>query len=159
MELDFVNEKDEVIGKAPIDEIYDKKLWHRIVHIFVFNSKGEMALKLRSRQKKFLPLYWSAPVGGHVLAGETYEKAALRELQEELGIKAKIKLIGKDFYENERGLKKFMAAFKTDFNGSFKINPEEVERVEYFTPDKIKAMIAAGEKFHSELLFLLKKHF
>ena len=38
--LDQVNENDEVIGNASRDEIYDKKLMHRIVHVLVFNAQS-----------------------------------------------------------------------------------------------------------------------
>jgi len=159
--LDIVNDKDEVVGNASYDEVYQKKLPHRIVHIFIFNDKGEMALHLRSKQKSFCPLHWSTPVGGHVQSSETYEQAALREFKEELGTAARIEFAYKDIYitPDERKIMKFLATFNASFNGPFEINPEEVERVEFFSLQTIKNMIANGEKFHPELLFLLKKHF
>ncbi len=156
--LDVVNEHNEVIDKASQKEVYEKLLSHRIVHILIFNNKGEIALQLRSKYKSFCPHHWSTPVGGHVLSGESYKKAALREFKEELGIQTEITFEYKDLYENERGLKKFLATFRTVFNGPFKINPKEVERLEFFSLNKIQEMINKGEKFHPELLFLLRKH-
>lgn len=157
--MDVVNEKDEVIGRVLLDEIYDKKLTHRIVHILIFNKKGEMALHFRSSQKSFCPHHWSTPVGGHVMSGESYEEAALRESEEELGIKPKITLLHKDMYEDQRGIKKFLCTFKAFYEGPFKINPMEVEKLEFFCLCKIQQMINSGDKFHPELLFLLRKHF
>ncbi len=84
--LDVVNENDEVIGSAPYSEIYSAKRSHRICHLFIFNDAGEMALQLRSKTKSFLPGYWSTAVGGHVLSGETYEIAIMRESMEEIGV-------------------------------------------------------------------------
>lgn len=171
--LDIVNENDEVIGKASKEEIYENRLTHRIVHVFVFNDKGEMALHVRSKDSLFCPLYWDTAASGHVQSGESYEEAALRELDEEVGISAGVDLVFKDIYEytgeyddvsiNKRGirkgLKKILATLKAVHNGPFKINPEEVEKAEFFSLEKIQEMINNGEKFHPELLFILNKHF
>ena len=157
--LDIVNENDEVIGKASRKEVYEKRLDHRIVHIILFNDKGEMALQLRSRRISFCPHHWGTPVGGHVQSGESYEEAALREFKEELGTAAKISFAYKDLYNDPRGLRKFLVTFRTVFNGPFNINSKEVEKMEYFSLDKIQDIINSGEKFHPELLFLLRKHF
>jgi len=38
--LDVVNGKDEVIDKASRNEVYEKSLKHRIVHVLLFNNEG-----------------------------------------------------------------------------------------------------------------------
>jgi len=157
--LDIVDDQDEVVGKASIKEIYDKKLPHRIIHVLIFNSEGKIVLQMRSKEKKFCPQHWCTSVGGHVSSGESYEEAAGREFEEELGKSEEISLIGNDVYEDGRGLKKFLRVFKTTFDGPFEINQEEVESVDYFSLEEIQEMINKGEKFHPELLFLLEKYF
>ena len=156
--LDVVNERDEIVGNASKKDVYERLLPHRIVHVLIFNDKGEMALQLRGNVS-FCPHHWSTAVGGHVQSGESCEQAALREFEEELGTKAKIELVYKDFYNDSRDLKKFLYTFTCTFNGPFTPDPKDVDRIEFFTVDKIRAMIDAGEKFHPELLFLLEKHF
>lgn len=157
--LDIVNRKDEVIGVASKEDVYKKSLTHRIVHILIFNDKNELALQLRSKKVSFCPSHWSTSVGGHVQSGESYEGAALREYQEELGKTSKIEKFTKDYYEDRNDLNKFLVTFKSRFNGPFFPDKIDVEKVEYFTIDKIKEMVNSGEKFHPELLFLLKKYF
>ena len=157
--LDVINEKDEVVGKVSKKEIYDKLLPHRIVHILIFNDNGEIALQLSSEKKDFCPRYWGTSVGGHVRSGESCEEAALREFSEELGTTSNIDFAYKDWYGDKRGLKLLLTTFKAVSNGPFNINSDEVEKVEFFSLDKIKDMIKSGEKFHPELLFLLKNHF
>ncbi len=158
--MDIVNEKDEIVGKASQEEIYTKHLAHRIVHVLLFNKNGEIALQLRSKKKKFTPGHWSTSAGGHVQSGETYEQAASRECEEELGFKPNLKLLYKDIYNDPRfEMKKFLETFKVIYSGQFKINPKEVEKIEFFSLEKIQKMIDSGEKFHPELLFLLEKHF
>lgn len=157
--LDIVNPYDEVIGKASRDEVYEKLLPHRIVHVLIFNDDKEMALQLRSKTVSFCPNHWSTAVGGHVQSGENYEEAAIREYEEELGIKSVLTFFDKVIYEVENKPKKFLTIFTSTFNGPFSKNPSDVEKVEFFPLDTIRTMIKNGEKFHPELLFLLQKYF
>ncbi len=157
--LDIVNQHDEVIGTASRDEVYEKLLPHRIVHVLIFNNKNEMALQLRSKTVSFCPNHWSTTVGGHVQSGENYEEAAIREYEEELGIKSAITFFGKAIYEIENRPKKFLTIFTTECNGPFSRDTSDVEKIEFFPLYTIKAMIKNNEKFHPELLFILQKHF
>ena len=59
--------------------------WHRSVHIWLF-AGGKFLLQKRKEDKDSFPGMWDASCTGHVDAGETYRKAALRELGEELGL-------------------------------------------------------------------------
>ena len=62
--IDVINEKGEVIGRATRDEICEKKLSHRIVHVMVANSKSELRLQLRDKNLPFAPGYWGTLAGG-----------------------------------------------------------------------------------------------
>ena len=155
--LDIVNEADQVVGRASKEDIYAQKLWHRIVHVLIFNEHGEIALQLRSRECSYCPLHWSTSVGGHVQSGETYEAAALREYREELGVNSHLEPVEKILFTTNHGLKKFLLVFRTIYTGAFAPRPQEVEQVAFFSKNKIQDMIRAGEKFHPELLFILQK--
>lgn len=157
--LYIVDENDNVKGQAPKDIIYKEKYTHRIVHILVFNKKGQMALQLRTKNCLFCPNCWSTSVGGHVKAGETYEEAALREYKEELGVVSNLSFFKKDFYVSEGAPNKFLVTFKAYSKGPFNLNAQAVDKIEFFSIKKISSMIRNGQKFHPELLFLLKKYF
>ena len=58
------------------------------VSIFTVNDKGEILLTLRAPEKPNFPNVWEITAGG-ALAGENGIEAAMRELQEETGLKAK----------------------------------------------------------------------
>ena len=58
-----------------------------VVHVCIFNSKGEMLIQQRKADKKLWPKCWDVSVGGHVISGENSAQAAERETFEELGIK------------------------------------------------------------------------
>ncbi len=117
--IDIVDENDNVVGVASQSDIYANLHPHRIVHVLVFNSNGQMILQLRSKHKSFAPHHWSTAVGGNVQTGETYEQAALREFQEELGVTAQLEFLSKDLYNDDRGLKKFVVVFKEIYDGEF----------------------------------------
>jgi isopentenyldiphosphate isomerase len=54
---------------------------------------GAIYMQRRSKWKDRYPLKLDSSAAGHVDSGETYEEAARRELQEELGITADLKVI------------------------------------------------------------------
>jgi 16S rRNA (adenine1518-N6/adenine1519-N6)-dimethyltransferase len=84
--FDVVDQDDHVIGQAPRGEVHEKDLLHRATHVFVFNKRGDLLLQKRSGLKDRHPGVWDSSVSGHLDAGESYETAALRELEEEMGI-------------------------------------------------------------------------
>ncbi len=157
--LDIVDLDDEVIGKAEKNRVYKESLMHRIVHVLIFNDDGEMALQLRSSKCSYCPLHWATSVGGHVQSGESYEEAALREYDEELGTSSNLDSFTKDFYHDKRPLSKFLGTFRTINNGPFDLDQDVVQKVIFASVAEIKKMIEQGEKFHPELLFLLDKYY
>ncbi|SVE63201.1 uncharacterized protein METZ01_LOCUS516055, partial [marine metagenome] len=78
-----------VIGQQPRSVVHAKGLWHRAAHVLVFNTDGKVFLQLRSMSKDNNPGVWDSACSGHVDAGETYTKAAERELMEEIGLVVK----------------------------------------------------------------------
>lgn len=83
----IVDEEGNIIGAATRGECHNgsKKL-HAVVHLHVFNSKGELYLQKRPEWKDIQPGKWDTAVGGHVDLGENVEQALRREVREELGI-------------------------------------------------------------------------
>lgn len=59
--------------------------FHKVVHIWIQNSKGELLLQKRSDTVDNCPGEW-ATTGGSVVEGEEPLATAVRELLEELGI-------------------------------------------------------------------------
>ena len=139
--FDIVDENDHIIGKAPREECHSNpNLIHRAVYILVFNSKGQLLLQKRSQHKDLDASKWTASASGHVDLGETYENAAARELEEELGIKEKIEfMFALDIYSKQQKMK--AKVYKLRSNGPFKINPKEIEEIKFFSLDELKQII------------------
>ncbi|MFC2143345.1 NUDIX domain-containing protein [Candidatus Aenigmatarchaeota archaeon] len=157
--FDVVDEDDNVIGRATRKECHsNNKLIHRGVHIFVFNSKGEILLEKRSMKKDLYPGVWG-DVAGHVDSGETYEEAAKRELKEEIGVEAELKRVCdfKKYTEIERENNRI---FECKSDGPFKMQKDEVDSIQFFSIDKIKKMIdETPESFTPGTVVALKKYF
>ena len=67
--FDVVNERDEVIGQNTRREVHARGLWHRAVHVLVFNAHGEVFLQKRSMKKDLCPGKWDSSSSGHVDTG------------------------------------------------------------------------------------------
>lgn len=57
-----------------------------VVHVWIVNSKGQILIQKRQKTKSLFPGMWDCAAAGAALAGDTSEKAAIRETKEELGI-------------------------------------------------------------------------
>lgn len=83
----IVDEQGNIIDAATRGKCHDgSKLLHPVVHLHVFNSKGDIYLQRRPMWKDIQPGRWDTAVGGHVDLGENIEQALRREVREELGI-------------------------------------------------------------------------
>lgn len=86
--LPIVDVSGQVIGMASRSECHSgSMLLHPVVHLHVFNHKGELLLQKRSLSKKIQPGKWDTAVGGHVDWGEDVHSALEREACEEIGLK------------------------------------------------------------------------
>ena len=82
-----VDEEGNIVGAASRGECHNgSRLLHPVVHLHLFNSKGELYLQRRPLCKDIQPGKWDTAVGGHVDLGESVEMALRREVREELGV-------------------------------------------------------------------------
>lgn len=84
--FDVVDSFDRVVGLASREYVHANRLFHRAVHVFVFNNQGDIFLQKRSFNKDSAPGKWVSSCSGHVDSGEYYFDAAVRELGEEIGL-------------------------------------------------------------------------
>lgn len=140
--FDVVNERDEVVGQAPRQEVHARGLRHRAVHVLVFNGRGQLFLQKRSRWKDREPGLWDSSASGHVDAGEAYDTAAVRELREELGVELAVpprrwfKLEACPETDQE-----FVWVYCLEHGGPFAWPAEEIEDGAWFDPAVISRWI------------------
>jgi len=85
--LEVVDHEDRVIGTERRGVIHARGLMHRSAQVLLFNSSGQLFLQKRSMNKDEFPGLWDSSAAGHLAPGESYRQCALRELEEELGIR------------------------------------------------------------------------
>ncbi len=151
--LEIVNKSNRIIGQRTRGEIYKNGFLHRAVSVFIVNSKGQIFLQQRSKLKMKYPLAWDVSAAEHVKVGESYEDAALRGIQEELGIDTKLKKVrGVHLQHNGHASKKdkiiddeFVVTFIGVYDGRINLDSEEVNDGKFFQIDKINKMIDSGK--------------
>ncbi|HEY5833765.1 NUDIX hydrolase [Streptomyces sp.] len=84
--IDIVDEDDNVVGTAPRGHAYAHGMRHRCSFILVRDAADRIFVHRRTARKLVFPSLYDMFVGGVLGAGETYDEAALREAEEELGV-------------------------------------------------------------------------
>ncbi len=129
------NSPDELLAVVDADDvetgaqtrriIHAKGLLHRAVHVLVFDEADRLIIQQRSDLKDTYPLHWEC-VGGHLSPGESYREAALREVQEELGVTARdLKFLCKIPASETTGLE-FVEVFQSVTNEEPVPEPTEI---------------------------------
>ncbi len=158
--FDIVDAHDRVIGQQIRSEVHRLGLLHRAVHILVVNRQGEIFLQKRSMSKDNSPGLWDSSAAGHLDTGEGYDEAAGRELQEELGLSPAKPL--EFLFKLDACLattEEFVQVYRTEDEGPFTLQPEEIECGDWFSPDKINQWIAEKPGDFPEAFILVWKIF
>jgi isopentenyl-diphosphate delta-isomerase type 1 len=139
--LEVVDEGNQVIGVSSRDEIHEKGFRHRSVHIFIFNTKGDLYLQKRSPFKDQYPENWDTSAAGHTDPGESPLEAAQRELWEELGLKVELTEVLEYPACRETGWE-FVTLFTAQTDDPIHLNLEEATTGDYFTPGQLTQLLA-----------------
>ena len=120
--------------------------YHLVVHVCIFNSKGEMLIQRRQPFKEGWPDMWDITVGGSAVSGDTSQTAAARELFEELGVELS--------FEDKRpaltinfpvGFDDMYLVEKDVDLSELKLQYEEVQSAAWSSEEDILKMIDTGE--------------
>ena len=138
----LVDEEGNVVGKATRGECHNgSRLLHAVVHLHVFNSKGEVYLQKRPEWKDIQPGKWDTAVGGHIDYGETPEQALIREVSEELGITDfEPERVGQYVFDSRRE-RELVYVNKTTYDGLITTSAEELDGGRFWTMQEIRAAI------------------
>jgi isopentenyldiphosphate isomerase len=85
--VDILDEQGNKTGQTMLkSQAHAKSLWHGGAHIWIYNSKGDVLMQLRSPKKIVTPNIWDVSVAGHIQAGKTPKETVVEEAKEELGL-------------------------------------------------------------------------
>ena len=140
--FDVVNERDEVLRRATRREVHANGWWHRAVHVLVFDAAGRVFLQKRSLLKDLSPGMWDSSCSGHVDSGEDYDAAAVRELHEEIGLRAavaperwfRIEACPETTWE-------FVWVYRLRYDGPLTLDPLEIQYGEWVAPAEVSVRV------------------
>ncbi len=155
--IDIYDSKNRPLNEKKMkSEAHRKGLWHRVAHVWIYNSNKEIMLQLRAKDKEVYPNVWDISVAGHIAAGEKEIVSAMREVEEEIGLKIEereLKLLNirnVQFTTNTTINNEIIYLYLLKYDGNIKqlkIQEEELQEIKFFklkelekqlkeTPDK-----------------------
>jgi isopentenyl-diphosphate Delta-isomerase len=127
----LVDERDAAIGTMEKMEAHRKGMLHRAFSILLFNSKGEVLLQKRAKEKYHSGGLWTNTCCSHPHPDETMQQATRRKLKQEMGIDLQpefaYKFIYKAFLDHDLIEYEYDHVFIGQFEGEPAINKDEVE--------------------------------
>lgn len=144
--LDIVDENDEVVGQYPRGEAYARGLRHRCVFIQARDARGRIFVHRRTPTKLVFPSLYDMFVGGVVGAGESYDGAALREAEEELGVTGlpRPEPLFKFLYDNGAGQSWWSAVYEVRCDLPVHPQVEEVAWHAFLPEDEVERRLGEG---------------
>ena len=142
--FDVVNDRDEVIGRATRREVHATGLWHRAVHVLVFDAAGRVFLQKRSMLKDLSPGLWDSSCSGHLDSGEDYDTAAIRELGEEIGVR--LTTVPERWFRLNACVEtgwEFVWVYRLRYDGPITVDPLEIQYGEWVAPAEVSARMTA----------------
>lgn len=142
----LVDAFDREIGVAPKLGVHRSGLLHRAFSVFVTDESGRLLLQRRAESKYHSPGLWSNSCCGHPRPGETTIGAAMRRLNEEMGIRCKLELVASFSYRATISRELVEHELDHVFVGSTDRQPEcdpnEVSEFRWADVDTVLAMLS-----------------
>jgi len=154
--VQIVDENNKEIAAVTRRLMREQNLIHRASYVLVFNNRDELFVQQRTLSKDIYPGYHDVAAGGVVVAGESYEESAERELAEELGVRDVLLLPCFDHYFEDEGNRVWGRVFRCRHDGPFALQPEEVAGGRFMTLDQIMAL-SEREPFTPDGIEILKR--
>jgi isopentenyl-diphosphate delta-isomerase len=143
-ELILVDDQDRETGFGSKADCHDGEgLLHRAFSVFLFNGQGEVLLQQRAAGKRLWPMFWSNSCCSHPRRGESIEDAAVRRLEQELGVRAELRYLYKFMYHARFGQagseRELCSVFVGRSDDAVVANGTEVNACRWMTPGALDA--------------------
>lgn len=142
----LVDEDGNLTGTALRSECHNgvSMLLHPVVHLHLFNEKGQLYLQKRALTKDTQPGKWDTSVGGHFGQGEAAEDALRREASEEIGIgRFAPHFLGKYIWQSDVE-RELVFTFYTVADDEPAVDHVEVDEGRFWSHDEIEKNLSTG---------------
>lgn len=144
----LVDAQDRRVGTATKLEAHRGGLRHRALSVIICNDRGEMLLQQRAIGKYHSGGLWANACCGHPSPAEETEQAALRRLQEEMGISCGLKPLSTASYRapvsNGMIEDEVVHLFFGRYAGSVRPNPTEVAACRWIAIDRLQESVSVS---------------
>lgn len=156
-QIQHIGPDGSVLGLVSRAQMRAENLCHRAVFVVVLSGDGCLLVHRRSASKDLWPGWWDIAVGGVVVGDESYEVAALRELNEEIGLRdvALEYLCDGEYCDDLVHL--VGRCFRVQSNGPFIYRDGEVEETRLVTPRQF-AQMTSEYQFLPDSMALVLPH-
>ena len=156
--LDVLDDNNRVIGQELRSVIHQRGLRHRGADVFLFTHDSRLLVQTRTATRTTFPSALDCSTAEHVKAGEDFLQAALRGMQEEIGVTGVTLTPVLDFsnsnsptdHETNRLFQGIIDPTQVHFDTI------EVARVDYYTLEELEVLMARGVQFSRWFEQLLK---
>jgi len=156
--LDIVDENDIVIGtQLRSVVIIENRSSCRAIYGFIRNSKGDLWIPKRTAHKTSFPSCLDASVAGCVQAGEGYENGFIRELEEELNIRAQDVSYSciAQLKPHLHGISVFAHIYEILSEQAPVYNPDDFVDYEWISPKDLREKLKQGTPAKPDLIKLI----
>lgn len=177
--LDVVDDSGKPTGETiERGEAHREGVQHRTAHVWIARNKNgriQLLLQKRCMQKDSFPGCYDISSAGHIPAGVDYVASALRELKEELGVKAKAedlidcgllkKQVDTEFHQtpyHDYQISRVFLLWLDWEEDAFTLQEEEIDSVRWMDYAQCRGMVAADTLPNCiimEELDMLAEHF
>lgn len=137
----LVDAKDREVGLMGKMAAHREGKLHRAISVFIFNSEGRWLLQKRSQGKYHSAGLWTNACCSHPRAGEDTSTAAVRRLEEEMGLSCDLKFLFSFTYRAEVGDELIEHELDHVFVGTTdavpNVNPHEASDWSFFTTEEV----------------------
>lgn len=155
--VDIVDEHDNVVDTVSRRVMRAGRLRHRAVYIAVQNSEGRLFVHQRSFDKDVRPGAWDIAVGGVVSAGESYDIAAVRELEEEIGITGVVLTPWGGGVFGDESYELIGRCYHLVHDGPFTFADGEVIDHQWLNRGELQQLLRNGDVVHDSIALLLER--
>lgn len=153
--VEIVDHDNRPQGGRTRREMRQAGLTHRACYIIVRHGDGRLFTHRRTADKDIYPGCWDIAAGGVVLAGESYEAAARRELDEELGIRGDLEFLF-DHYMEGADNRVWGRVYLCRHDGPFTLQESEIAEGRFLSLSEA-AHLAEQQPFTPDGLEILEK--
>jgi isopentenyl-diphosphate delta-isomerase len=149
--VDVVDAADRPVSRLERRLVLEQGAKFRVIHIFIFNSQGELLLQQLGRNRDRNPLKWGSSVAGYLHSGEAYADAAVRRQHEELGLSAPLTKHGSISMPDQESTK-FITLYVAKVSGSLPRieEPGHIEALRFWSIQTLEAALTREPESFTE---------